>query len=131
MAAEQGGAIAQANLGTMYAAGAGVPQDDAEAVKWYRMAAEQGDAGAQHNLGFMYRNGRGVPQDDAEAVRWYRMAAEQGFAVAQYNLALTYAKGRGVPRDYVMAHEKAARLMTPAQIAEAQKLAREWLAKHQ
>ena len=67
----------------MYANGEGVPQDDAEAVRWYRLAAEQGNAGAQLNLGAMYSNGEGVPQDDAEAVRWYRLAAEQGNAGAQ------------------------------------------------
>ena len=65
----------------MYQKGKGVPQDDAEAVKWYHKAAEQGDADAQNNLGVMYRNGKGVPQDDAEAVKWYRKAAEQGHAV--------------------------------------------------
>ena len=42
----------------MYENGKGVPQDDAEAVKWYRMAAEQGDADAQFNLGCDVRNGR-------------------------------------------------------------------------
>jgi len=55
--AEAGEAIAQYNLGVLYAVGRGVPQDDAEAVRWYRLAAEQGDADAQNNLGFMYANG--------------------------------------------------------------------------
>ena len=71
--ADQGDAIAQYNLGLMYAYGEGVPEDDAEAVRWYRLAADQGHAGAQYNLGVMYANGRGVPEDDAEAVRWYRL----------------------------------------------------------
>ena len=71
-------------LENMYATGRGVPEDDAEAVRWYRLAAEQGYAGAQNNLGIMYATGRGVPEDDAEAVRWYRMAAEQGEADAQF-----------------------------------------------
>jgi TPR repeat protein len=53
-----------------YAKGRGVPQDDAEAVKWYRKAAEQGDANAQYNLGQGYGDGQGVPQDHAEAVKW-------------------------------------------------------------
>ena len=65
----RGDAEAQYNLGIMYAQGLGVPQDDAEAVRWYRLAAAQGNAGAQSYLGFMYDDGRGVPQDDAEAVR--------------------------------------------------------------
>ena len=66
----------------MYDNGEGVPQDDAEAVRWYRLAADQGDARAQVILGGMYDNGRGVPQDDAEAVAWTRKAAEPGRATA-------------------------------------------------
>ena len=58
--------------------GYGVLQDDAEAVRWYRLAADQGHAKAQYNLGVMYDNGDGVPQDYAEAVSWYRLAADQG-----------------------------------------------------
>ena len=62
----------------MYANGKGVPQDYAEAAKWYRKAAEQGYADAQNNLGMMYVNGQGVPQDYAEAAKWTRKAADQG-----------------------------------------------------
>ena len=69
--AEAGDAEAQYDLGVMYASGEGVPQDYAEAVRWYRLAAEQGDAGAQSFLGAMYHDCIGVPQDYAEAVRWY------------------------------------------------------------
>ena len=54
LAAEQGDADAQSNLGVMYDSGHGVPQDYAEAVRWYRRAAEQGDASAQFDLGRMY-----------------------------------------------------------------------------
>ena len=152
--AEQGDADAQWNLGSMYALGQGVPQDYTKAVKWFRKAAEHGNAEAQSNLGFMYKIGRGVPQDDTEAVKWYRKAAEQGLADAQYNLGVMYAKGQGVPQDYILAHmwfnlavlrlpasegekrEQAvkerdivASKMTPAQITEAERLAREWKPK--
>ncbi len=149
--AEQGDAIAQYNLGLMYDNGRGVPQDYAEAMKWYRKAAEQGHPSSQNNLGLMYDNGRGVPQDYAEAMKWYRKAAEQGFAKSQYNLGFMYSKGQGVPQDYVQAHkwfnlsasrsqgkdhEEAVynrdvieKKMMPAQVAEAQKLAREWKPK--
>ena len=75
------------------------PQDDAEAVQWYRRGADQGDAYAQFNLGNMYFEGRGVPQDDAEAVKWYRRAADQGNVDAQVNLGKMYVAGRGVPQD--------------------------------
>ena len=78
--AEAGDADTQFTLGEFSTAGEGVPQDDAEAVAWYRLAAEQGHAEAQLNLGVRYATGRGVPEDDAEAVRWYRRAAEQGSA---------------------------------------------------
>ena len=84
--AEQGDATAQYNLGNMYDSGRVVPENDAEAVRWYRLAAEQGDAASQNNLGFMYARGEGVPENDAEAVKWYRLAAEQGHASAQFNL---------------------------------------------
>ena len=92
-------AVAQYNLGLMYANGRGVPKDDAEAVKWLRKAAEKGVDESQYNLGLMYANGRGVPKDDATAVRLYRKAAENGIAGAEYNLGLMYANGRGVPKD--------------------------------
>jgi len=149
LAAGQGNSAAQFNLGVMYANGQGVPQDDGEALRWYRLAAEQGKASAQNNLGVMYNFGQGVPQDDGEALRWYRLAAEQGKASAQNNLGVSYAKGQGVLQDYVQAHmwynlaaaqnqESDATLrdgladdMTPEQIAEAQRLAREWMAQHQ
>ena len=88
----------------MYYNGTGVPHDDKEAVRWYRMSAEQGYADAQLNLGVMYAKGEGVPQDDQEAAKWFRMSAEQGEAKGQSNLGLMYANGRGVPQDYKDAH---------------------------
>ena len=98
-AAEQGDAEAQFNLGGLYADGDGVPQDDKQAVDWYRKAAEQGYADAQNNLGVMYAKGRGVPQDDKQAAEWYKKAAEQGDAYAQASLSVKYAYGEGVPQD--------------------------------
>ena len=150
--AEQGNAKAQYNLGLMYRKGQGVPQDDAEAVEWWRKAAEQGNAGAQNNLGVMYRNGHSVPQDYAEAVGWWRKAAEKGYATAQHKLGVMYGKGLGVPQDEAQAYmwfklasstfppgedrdqsvknrDIVAEKMTPAQVSEAQKLAREWRPK--
>jgi len=151
-AAEQGEAVAQRNLGFLYANGQGVPQDDAEAVKWFRLAAEQSNARAQHNLGAMYNTGQGVPQDYAEAAKWFRLAAEQGIPESKLILGLMYDLGRGVPQDFVRAHmwynlaaatlppgddremaveerDEVAGRMTPEQIAEAQRLAREWRPK--
>ena len=150
--AEQGNVDAQFNLGLMYEKGRGVPQDYAEAVKWYHLAAAQGDADAQVNLGAKYNYGLGVPQDYAEAIKWYHLAAAQGNASAQRDLGIMYAEGRGVIKDYAQAHmwfslaaarappgaardaatsnrDTVEQLMTPAQVAEAQRLARQWKPK--
>ena len=151
-AADQGNADAQFALGMMYTNGEGVPQNDAEAVIWFRRAAEQGHAWAQSILGVMYSNGRGVPQDDVEAVIWWRKAAEQGHAWALATLGASYVAGRGVPQDNVEAHmwlnlaasrlsgadrelavterDDLATRMTPADLSEAQRRAREWHATH-
>ena len=99
LAADQGDADAQLNLGYMYEYGRGVRQDPAEAARWYRLAADQGDAVAQTNLGILYEYGRGVRQDPAEAARWYRLAADQGDAVAQNKLGILYEDGLGVRQD--------------------------------
>jgi TPR repeat protein len=143
--AEQGDASAQFYLGVLY--GRGVPQDYAIARQWYKKAAAQGHAEAQFNLGVLYDSGQGVPQDYAIARQWYEKAAAQGGAKAQFYLGLLYAYGEGGPQDLVQAHmwyslaagngyetatgyrNDLAKQMTPAQIAEAQKLAREWKPK--
>ncbi len=94
-AAEPTDATAQYNLGVRYQRGQGVPQDYAEAMKWFRKAADQGNSEAQFNLGVMYADGQGVPQDHAAATTWYRKAADQGDADAQVNLGLIYYNGIG------------------------------------
>ncbi|MGA6992474.1 MAG: tetratricopeptide repeat protein [Candidatus Deferrimicrobiaceae bacterium] len=152
--AEKGDARSQHNLGVMYDYGRGAPQDNTEAWKWYRKAAKQGLPDAQHNLGLMYEKGQGVPQNHTEAGKWYRRAADQGLPEAQVNLGIMYYNGQGVPQDYILAHmwlniaashypasvKKSVNdvihyrdivnaKMTPAQIAEAQRLAREWKPK--
>jgi uncharacterized protein len=122
-------------------------KDYATALHEWSPLAEQGDAAAQNNLGTLYFGGLGVPQDYALARLWYEKAAAQGHSDAQISLGLLYEKGQGVAQDYVQAHmwfnlagangdkrgvefrDGLADRMTPAQIAEAQKLAREWKPK--
>jgi uncharacterized protein len=108
--ANQGDASAQNNLGVMYALGLGVVRDYAEAVKWYRKAANQGNVSAQNNLGTMYYIGQGVLQEYVQAHTWWNIAAAKGNKNSVKN------------RDMV------ANLMTPTQIAEAQRMARDWVA---
>lgn len=76
--AKQGFVLAQYNLGLMYDTGDGVPENHAEAVKWFRLAADQGVARAQASLGLMYVNGDGVPQNNVRAYVWWSVAAAQG-----------------------------------------------------
>lgn len=91
-AAEQGHALAMANLGLCYANGNGVKQDYQQAVEWYRKAAEQGNALAEGCLGWCYKYGNGVKQDYKLAAEWYRKSAEKGHATSQYNLGVCYEK---------------------------------------
>jgi hypothetical protein len=83
LAADQGHAAAQCNMGICYASGIGVAQDDAKSVRWYRLSADQGFAAAQCIMGQCYLNGTGVVRDPAEALRWVHLSADQGFAEAK------------------------------------------------
>ena len=115
-AANKGDAKAQNNLGAMYDKGQGVPQDYNQAASWYRRAADQGDAEAQYNLGLMYYYGHAAPKDYVEALKWITIAA-------------AYSTEKET-RDHIARNRDiVANKMTPAQIAEAQKLAREWKKK--
>jgi TPR repeat protein len=110
--AEHGDATAQTNIGSLYLNGHGVPQDYDEAFKWFWLAAAQGNPLAYGKLGQMYEAGQGVAQDYIEAYKWYSLADAQGEEEA------------ASLRD-VLAKE-----MTSHQIAEAQRLAREWKPKN-
>ena len=146
-AADQGLAEAQFDLGMCYANGDGVTKNAVEAIDWYRKAADQGLPEAECELGDCYLEGNGVPKDIPEGVKWTRKSADQGFGRAQNTLGLCYAKGKGVPKDYLQAYKwfnlaaakgdertvdarinlaSAERYLTPEQVAEAQRLAREF-----
>jgi hypothetical protein len=146
-AADQGLAGAQYNLGLCYADGIVGGKTPADAAALYRQAAEQGLAAAEQALGECYFNGVGVPKDIAEGLKWIRQAAEQGNASAQNTLGVCYTKGKGVTQDYVEAYKwlnlaaaqddqntldikvnlsAAERFMTPEQIVDGQRRAREF-----
>jgi uncharacterized protein len=145
--AEQGTAEDKYNLGVRYERGMVVQQDYHEAVRWYRLSAMQGYPDAQYKLCDMSDRGQGMPQDYQEALRWCGLAADQGQGRAMFTLGRLYHTGHGVPQDVVRAHmwynlaaanhyddgkkwrDRLADDMTSAQIAEAQKLAREWNVK--
>ena len=110
-AAAQSHAKAQYNLGVLYAEGRGVPQDCAKARQWYEKAATQGEVNAQLRLGVLHADGQGVPQNDVHAYMWFHLAGATGEKTA------------------AVARDNFAKKLTPAQIAESQKLAREWTPK--
>lgn len=136
---------AQMKLAALYYLGKGVPKDPAEAAKWWRLAADKGLPEAQCFLAKAYMRGEGVPKDDAEAAKLLRKAAEQGDAEAQFGLGLFHVSGQAVAKDNVEAykwlnlaaaqgHKEAPKMreicerrMTPDQIAEAQRLSREFI----
>ncbi|TPW06678.1 MAG: Sel1 repeat-containing protein [bacterium] len=102
-AAAAGDADAQSWLGMMYLSGQGLPQDDFEALRWFRLAAAQGDLDGIVGIADLHRRGQSVERDEAEADRLYRLAAEQGHAGSQAIVGGKYEMGFGVPQDYVEA----------------------------
>ena len=95
----------------MYENGEGVPQDYAQAAKWYRSAAEHvvdlGGAGqGRNNLGLLYLCGHGIPKDYVQAYMWFKLAN------SEQNLSDERAQ------------------MTSAQIARAERMVMEWKASH-
>jgi TPR repeat protein len=79
-----------------YYEGDGVPQDYAEAMKWFRKASDQGSSAARFGIGTMHADGKGVTQNYGEALKCYRKAADKGNTTAQHAIGLMYTKGEGV-----------------------------------
>jgi TPR repeat protein len=96
----------------MHSNGDGTPKDDKQAVYWFTKAAEQGHDSAQLNLGYKHDFGEGTLKDSILAYAWYNVSASQGNEKA--------TKNRGLIEEE----------MTPSQIAEAQKLSKEYYAKY-
>jgi TPR repeat protein len=97
--------------------------------------AEAGDAKSQYTIGIQYEQGNfDFPQDFSEAAKWYRRAAELGHAGARQDLVEAYkwvelAK-RGNKLDKFAAtdfQKELVKYMTQEQIAEGEKLSREFV----
>jgi len=111
LAAKQGHAFAQCNLGLAYGKGVGVPEDYTEAVIWFGQAATQNVANAQFNMGVAYYNGRGVPKNSVQAYAWFSLAAGQKHEESNEALSVLLKE------------------MTPSQIEEGHRLSREYAEK--
>ena len=143
---------AQFCLGVMFGDSSwGVPGDEEQIASAVLNLAERGDAKAQTIMGVLCGNAQGTMQGDAQAVEWFRLAAEQGDPWAQFKLGRSYETGRGIPVDRIEAHkwlslgtpklrdelweanedfedatDAVEAKMSPAEVAEAEKRAREW-----
>jgi len=99
IAAHDGVASAQFNLGYAYDKGEGVSQDSGKAAEWYRKAADQGAPMALNNLGALYFRGSGVSQDRRVALEYYYAAARAGNRISMRNIGYYYRRGLGVVKD--------------------------------
>jgi len=146
-AAAQGSTSAENNLGVLFQNGQGIPKDNALAVQWLDKAARGGNSVAQHNLGRVYLAGNGVPRDTKLSLMWLVRSGEQGNEQAQAMLSSMYATGNGVsgslPTAYMWlnlasatnegaraARDKIEKLLPPEEVAEGQRMTREWIAKN-
>jgi len=146
-AADQGLVEGELQLGLCYLGGHGVRVNGAEAVRWFNRAAAQGMPRAEYELGKCYLEGSGVSRDIVEGIRRVQQAAEAGEPLAQNRLGLAYQQGEGLAKDPVRAYQwfalaaaqddenvneirvnlaKAETLLSKEQVAEAQRLAREF-----
>jgi hypothetical protein len=108
LAADQGNALGEFNVGSVYAGGAeGIEKDPVEAVRWYRTAAVQGTNVAQCGVGEMYHEGQGIKRDLVRAYMWLSLCRSSPYA------------------SYFVSVDTVANSMTEEQVAAAQKMARE------
>lgn len=143
--AAQGNAEGQYHLARAYLDGDMVAPDTANAMRLFTLSAQSGHAPAQFMLGYILETGHGGADKDLHrAAAWYKAAAEQGLPDAQLNLGLMYLAGRGVDREMVLAHmwlaiarefgdDRAVQAlalaeqgMSPLQIEQAERLAKQW-----
>jgi TPR repeat protein len=92
-AADQSHAMAQFNLGIMYAAGQGVDRDEAKSMGWMQRAADLGDAGAQFHIGMKHHRAsfdelpEAASESRIQAYKWLQLAAAQGYRSSEASWA--------------------------------------------
>jgi TPR repeat protein len=131
-AADRGDAYAQYLLGQMFYLGeGGVPRDFVEAAKWYQKAADQGGVAAQFNIGSMYEFGEGVRKDLVVAYMWMNLAVVSNH-VGEAKVSIERSGPIGTFAGLAESHrDSLERVMTPEQIAEAQRRSSEWKPRKQ
>ena len=95
IAANEGHAAAQNELGRQLQDKPNNPGRLKEAVKWFGEAARQGNAAAMESLGLAYRDARGVERELTQAELWLSRSASAKFVSARFELSqLLKAAGR-------------------------------------
>ena len=108
LAASQGDAEAENNLGWSYREGAGIERDPAKAAVWFRSSAQQGNAYGQLSLGQLYRTGLGVEANPVLAYAWIDLAAKSG------------------DPDAIKERDSLGKSMKPAELTQARRLSAAW-----
>lgn len=101
----KGDAWAMYRLGSSYAKGVGVPQNDTEALNWLQQAADRDHPDAYMSLGLMYSDGMAFAPDYRIAFNWFAKSAALNNAEAQFQLGGLYRKGLGVEKSAKQAVE--------------------------
>jgi putative methionine-R-sulfoxide reductase with GAF domain len=110
--AGSGDPVAEFDIGERYSTGDQVPQDYAQAARWFSLAAEQGNVAAQAMLSDCYWAGRGTTADPARAYFWSFLAQAGGDETSKSRIALFASR------------------LTPDQVAAARKEAHDWMTQH-
>ncbi len=104
-AADQGDALAQAQVGAVYYLGKGVMQDRSVAARWLKKAADQGLVEAVVMMGALSDVGLGVPPSARDAKAWYQKAVALGSEPAKgvlsyYTDVERAMKAMGIAKQY-------------------------------
>jgi S1-C subfamily serine protease len=131
--AEQGNAESQYFMGGF----SELHSDWPDAYRWYERSAVQGNTDAQMSLGNMFTQGRGVAQDFVEAYKWFNIASTSTNGPLTNGIVFTHEltaeQKKSVAFLFETTADKArkartevAQRMTPEQIAEGQRLSRQF-----
>ena len=134
MAADQGYAMGQCNIGLYFKNGKGIDQSNHQAFHYFKLAADQGLALGQYYVGACFKTGTGIEQSDEKAFKYFQLAADQGYAKAQYQVGKLFYEGKGIQQsskkalDYFklaskQGFAKAKKFITENEMSEIKKMA--------
>lgn len=140
--AELGDAQAQNALGELYQSGRGVPKDFEMAARYFAQSAQQGEADGAKNIGLAFTRGQGVERSLVQAYFWLSISAfdeisqsnSEMVAQAQERSSMSQLDARRLQEQLghpAALRDKLAQSMKAEEVAEAQRLTREWRPSYQ